>query len=195
MSSSARILADSLARHAEAVCRHYLSNGRRYGGYWIVGDVRNACGRSAFVRLKPKAVGINDVGRWTDAASGEFGDLLDVVRESCGLVHFREVADEARRFLNLPRRAPEDLVNPRNTPPRPSLSARRLLSFCRPIGGTMAETYLRRRGVTNFGATQSLRFHPSCFYRPNGGAQTQRWPALIGAVTNLDGGVTGVHRT
>ena len=32
-------LAHRLARDAEAVCRHYLSNGRREGGYWLVGDV------------------------------------------------------------------------------------------------------------------------------------------------------------
>lgn len=195
MRTSASDLAENLARHAEAVCRHYLSNGRRSGSFWIVGDVRNAPGASTFVRLRSKVLGTGGVGHWTDAALGEHGDLLDVIRETCALDHFRDVADEARRFLNLPRPAPEDLVNPRNAPPRPSSSARRLLSFCRPIGGTLAETYLRRRGVMHFGATQSLRFHPSCFYQTTGSAETQRWPALIGAVTNLDGGVTGVHRT
>ena len=46
-------LAHRLAREAEAVCRHYLSNGRRVGNYWQVGDVRNTAGRSMFVRLKP----------------------------------------------------------------------------------------------------------------------------------------------
>ncbi|MDP1961601.1 MAG: DNA primase, partial [Reyranella sp.] len=44
-------LARRLARDAEAVCRHYLSNGRRQGRYWTVGDVRNTPGRSMFVRL------------------------------------------------------------------------------------------------------------------------------------------------
>jgi hypothetical protein len=44
-------LAHRLAREAEAVCRHYLSNGRRVGNYWQVGDVRNTTGRSMFVRL------------------------------------------------------------------------------------------------------------------------------------------------
>ena len=28
-------LARRLARDAEAVCRHYLSNGRRSGRYWV----------------------------------------------------------------------------------------------------------------------------------------------------------------
>ena len=52
MSRDAAELAHRLAREAEAVCRHYLSNGRRVGNYWQVGDVRNTTGRSMFVRLK-----------------------------------------------------------------------------------------------------------------------------------------------
>lgn len=38
-------------------------------------------------------------GKWTDAATGEHGDLLDVIRESCGLLEFGDVLSEARRFL------------------------------------------------------------------------------------------------
>ena len=52
MASSASELARRLARDAEAVCRVYLSNGRRAGNHWIVGDVRNSRGRSMHVRLK-----------------------------------------------------------------------------------------------------------------------------------------------
>ncbi|WP_425287380.1 hypothetical protein [Paramesorhizobium deserti] len=44
-------LADCLARDAEAVCRHYLSAGRRAGNYWVVGDVANNEGRSLYVHL------------------------------------------------------------------------------------------------------------------------------------------------
>jgi hypothetical protein len=71
MSRDAPELARRLARDAEAVCRHYLSNGRRQGRY---------------------------------------GDLLDVIRESCGFIDLRDVAEEARRFLSLPR------AEPRRTP-------------------------------------------------------------------------------
>jgi hypothetical protein len=46
MALDAAELAHRLARDAEAVCHHYLSNGRREGRYWLVGDVRNAPGRS-----------------------------------------------------------------------------------------------------------------------------------------------------
>ena len=41
VTGNASDLARRLAREAEAVCRHYLSNGRRQGAYWVVGDVRN----------------------------------------------------------------------------------------------------------------------------------------------------------
>jgi hypothetical protein len=57
-------LAQRLARDAEAVCRRYLSAGRREGGYWLVGDVRNTPGRSMFVRLKESPKG--PAGKWTE---------------------------------------------------------------------------------------------------------------------------------
>ena len=195
MTASASNLAHNLSRHAEAVCRHYLSNGRRSGGYWIVGDVRNAPGASTFVRLKSAGPSKGAAGKWADAESGEHGDLLDVIRETLGLTRFRDVADEARRFLNLPRPAPEKSISPSNAPARTSSSAKRLLALCRPIDGTLAETYLRRRGVTAFGGTQSLRFHPSCFYRADANSPTQMWPALVAAVTDLSNRITGAHRT
>src|SRR3546814_21155439 len=90
---------------AEAVCRHYLSRGRREGRYWLVGDVRNAAGRSMYVRLKDSPKG--PAGKWTDAATGEHGDLLVALRESNGLVEFKDVGEEARRFLNLTHPEPE----------------------------------------------------------------------------------------
>src|SRR5579863_9391498 len=103
MPRDASELAHRLAREAEAVCRHYLSNGRREGRYWLIGDVHNTPGRSMFVRLKGPDSGKRAAGHWTDAATGEYGDLLDLIRERCGLVEFRDIADEARRFLGLPR--------------------------------------------------------------------------------------------
>jgi hypothetical protein len=50
--SAAADLARRLARDAEAVCRHYLSKGRRSGRYWIAGDAMNTPGRSLYVRLQ-----------------------------------------------------------------------------------------------------------------------------------------------
>jgi hypothetical protein len=66
MSGQATGLSRHLARHAEAVCRHYLSNGRRHGRYWIVGDVRNTPGRSLYVRLAGPESGPGAAGKWTE---------------------------------------------------------------------------------------------------------------------------------
>jgi len=59
-------LAHRLARDAEAVCRHYLSNGRREGAYWLVGDATNAPGRSLYVRLRGPESGKGAAGKWTE---------------------------------------------------------------------------------------------------------------------------------
>ena len=197
MPRDASELSRRLARHAEPVCRHYLSNGRRRGRYWTVGDVRNTPGRSMFVRLSGPESGPGAAGHWTDSASAEYGDLLDVIRESCGLIDFRDVADEARRFLSLPqpelRQAPTSVRTP--IPAGSPEAARRLLAMSQPINGTLVATYLRNRGIRNLRGTGSLRFHPRCYYRPDDHGPTETWPAMVAAVTDLEGRITGAHRT
>jgi hypothetical protein len=66
MQGQAADLAHRLARDAEAVCRHYLSNGRREGAYWLVGDAANAPGRSLYVRLRGPESGKGAAGKWTE---------------------------------------------------------------------------------------------------------------------------------
>ena len=195
MPRDASELAHRLAREAEAVCRHYLSNGRREGRYWLVGDVRNAPGRSMFVRLRESPKG--PAGKWTDAATGEHGDLLDVIRESCGFLDFHDVADEARRFLSLPRSDPEPAPQTARLPAQTGSpeAARRLFAMSQPIARTLVETYLRNRGITALHEDGALRFHPRCYYRPDEDAPTETWPAMIARVTDLDGRMTGAHRT
>ncbi|EHR00963.1 DUF7146 domain-containing protein [Bradyrhizobium sp. WSM471] len=195
MPRDASELAGRLAREAEAVCRHYLSNGKRAGRYWVVGDVHNAPGRSLFVRLKESPKG--PAGKWTDAATGEHGDLLDIIRESLALRGFHEAAEEARRFLNLPRSEQQLPLKPvRSIVPIGSRqAARRLFAISSPIEGTVAEAYLQRRGIGRIHHGGSLRFHPCCYYRPDDHLPTETWPAMIACVTDLDGRITGVHRT
>lgn len=195
MTGSASELARRLGDHAEAVCREYLSNGHRSGNHWIVGDVRNTRGRSMHVRLKANAKG--PAGKWVDEANSEFGDLLDVIRETCGLVEFRDVADEARRFLAIPR--PQRQISgidrqsaaARGSPD----AARRLFAMSQPVAGTLAERYLAGRGILLIASEGALRFHPGCYYRDLVTGETQTLPALIAAVMSLDGGITGLQRT
>ena len=219
-------LAQMLARQAEAVCRYYLPTGRREGRYWLVGDVHNTPGRSLFVRLTGGSAGKGAAGRWRDAAEGTHGDLLDLIRENCGLTEFRDVAEEARRFLGLAgddhaagdkhrSHHPQDYVaslpgacavsEPRaddrgdaaadavNT----QRAARRLFGMAQPLSGTLAESYLHRRGITVAALTGSgaLRFHPRCYYRATLDAKPEPWPALIAAVTSINSRITGIQRT
>ena len=194
MPSHAADLARRLARNAEAVCRHYLSNGHREGRYWLVGDVANTRGRSLFVRLSGPDHGKGAAGKWTDAATGEHGDLLDLIALNRGLDRLRDTLEEARAFLALPPDAPprqDRFPAPRGSPE----SSRRLYAMSMPIAGTLAEIYLRGRGIVIMSARNPLRFHPRCYYRPDEDSPTETWPALIAAVTDLGGQITGAHRT
>jgi hypothetical protein len=195
MPRDASELARRLARHAEAVCRHYLSNGRRQGRYWTVGDVRNTPGRSMFVRLNGPESGPGAAGHWTDGATSEYGDLLDIIRESCGFIDFRDVADEARRFLSLPRAEPRHPPKPVRVPAGSPEAAQRLIAMSQPIRRTLVETYLRNRGIKAVHDAGALRFHPRCYYRPDDDLTIETWPAMIAAVTDLDGRITGAQRT
>ena len=58
----------------------------------------------------------------------------------------------------------------------------------RPVLGTLAEAYLRARGITApLDELSSLRFHPGCYYRATDTAPRETWPALLAAITDLRG--------
>lgn len=197
MESVAAEIARRLGCEAEAVCRHYLSNGRKQGSYWLVGDAENTPGRSLYVRLTGPASGSGAAGKWTDAATGDHGDLLDLIAANLQLASLGETLDEARRFLSLPR--PE--LAPRTQPSAPAGSpeaARRLFAMGQPIKGTVAEAYLHSRSIIGFTDATALCFHPRCYYwreEHRSEEQPETWPALLAKVTDLDGTLTGVHRT
>src|SRR5690242_18501395 len=140
--SMAPKVARRLAESAEAVCRHYLFNGCRTGRYWHVGDVMNSPGQSLYVRLSGSRS-----GKWVDAATGEHGDLLDLIILNQHLPSLKDALDEACRFLAL---APQHLAEPGPLRPRwqSPAPAARLFASAGPITATIAETYLRMRGIS-----------------------------------------------
>ena len=177
-------IAAALGARAEDVCRRYLPHGRRQGRYWVAGDIDGARGRSLFVRLH----GPGTPGKWTDAAVGTHGDLLDLIRHRTGAPTLRAALDEARAFLALAASpAPGDTGDYDATE-----AARRLWRGCRAVDRTHAEAYLRARGLARC-RFPALRFHPELRYRE--GSAVRRLPALVAAVTGDDGAVQGVHRT
>ena len=200
MSAAARVAA-ALAARAEAVCRRYLPHGRRQGRYWVAGNLDGAHGRSLYVRL----AGPGTPGKFADAATGEHGDLLDIIRHRTGAPTLRAALDEARAFLALPAAPAAGEGDAYDA----TEAARRLWRRCRAIDGTHAEAYLHARGLArcrlHAGVFAALRFHPSLIYREAGCAH--RLPALVAAVTadpgehpgpgqrSCHGALCGVQRT
>ena len=74
-------------------------------------------------------------------------------------------------------------------------AAARLFAASVPVAGTLADTYLRSRGITQGGTMSALRFHPKCWHRDEGQTRSIPRPALIAAVTDGAGALQGVHRT
>ena len=180
-------IAAALSTRAEDVCRRYLPRGSKQGRYWTAGDTSGAKGRSLFVRLAPPGI----PGKWTDAATNEHGDLLDLIRLHTGGASLRHAMEEARAFLVLPSSAPANGGDHTGDYDREE-AARRLWRRCRPIDGTHAEAYLHARAIGHC-RFPALRFHSDLIHRGDDGIH--RLPALVAAVTGDDGAIEGVQRT
>jgi len=193
MHERTREIVRALSERAEEACRRYLSNGRRVGNYWIVGDCRNTKGRSMYVRLKPTAR--SAAGRWTDSATAEYGDILDIIAASIGAASHADAIIEAKKFLG--SAASLSLADCRSRDRRPACAAERaarLFEWGRPVGGTLAERYLRNRGIAPHIAGSAIRFNPTC-YRTLDASTRDASPATLAAVRDNDGRITGVMRT
>jgi len=197
MNSDTEELLRALAQNAESVCRHYLPAGRREGSYWLVGDLQNNPGRSLFVRLTGPTSGPGAAGKYTDAATGEHGDLLDIIRARTGITPFPELLAEARAHLGrpMPEAGPLEQKRRSKAPGGSTEAAARLFAASLPTAGSLAEVYLRSRGIFCPVASAALRFHPKCWHREEAQTKAIPRPALIAAVTDGAGEITGVHRT
>jgi len=71
---------------------------------------------------------------------------------------------------------------------RKAEQAKRLWREAQPIAGTVAEAYLRGRGIT-CPLPPTLRFHGACWHGPT----AKRYPAMVAAVQGA--GMPAVHRT
>ncbi len=185
------------ATRAESFCRQYFPEGRKLGNYWQVGDTSGAKGQSLAIRLQAQ-VG-RKAGSWQDFATGEYGDLIDLLHERLGSVTLKETLREARSFLG---EAPCPAV-PRDTQraERPDAAsskriarARKLFAAGKPVFGTLAATYLQGRGITRLGP--ALRYHARVFLRQGEDDPDllERAPALLAKITDNRGQITGCAR-
>ena len=125
-----------------------------------------------------------------DFATGERAGSVDLIHHATGMTEAR-LFDEAARLAHM---ACDAVPPPRSTAPeRPdhSLEIRRILDACTPLAGSLAETYLRARGLGD-PDSPDLLFHPDLT-----DYETRRgWPGMV-AVPRLANGepVGGIHRT
>ena len=123
-------------------------------------------------------------------SDGRIGLLVDCKKTGCA---FRDIAAALglrRGGFTLPdaatlaQREADRLAKSE----RRSTQARQIWTDAIPIAGTIAETYLCRRGIT-CALPDTLRFHPDCWHK----AAACRWPALIAVVEGTS--AFAVHRT
>ena len=199
--STRRSIADlsaDLADRAESFCRQYFPDGRKQGNYWQVGDTSGAKGQSLAIRLQ--AQGGRKAGSWQDFATGQYGDLIDLLHERLGSVTLKETLREARSFLGespcpaVPHAA-RKAERPDAASEKRIARARKLFAAGKPVLGTLAATYLQRRGITRLGP--ALRYHPRVFLRQgeDENAPPQKAPALLAKITDNRGQITGCART
>ena len=180
-------IAAALSTRAEDVCRRYLPRGRRQGRYWTIGDTSGAKGRSLFVRLAPPGI----PGKWTDAATNEHGDLLDLIRLHTGGASLRHAMEEALAFLSLPPSAP---ANAEITPAAMTVKKQHAAS-----GGVAGPSMAPMRKPICTPAPSAIAASRPCGFIPISSIAhddgIHRLPALVAAVTGDDGAIEGVQRT
>jgi hypothetical protein len=192
----AKSVAEGLAAHIEALAAELLPAGKRKGHYWTCGGVGGEPGGSLFIHLTGAKR-----GHWSDAATGEFGDALDLLA-ACAFRGDKKAAyAEGLRWLGLdgapnarPRMAPAPKPADDGTAARNNDAALRLWLEGKPITDTPVENYLKNRNIDlrPLGrAPRALRFHPALWH--NG--VRARLPAMVAAITDGAGNHVATHRT
>ena len=133
-------------------------------------------------------------GGWTDRATGEYGDLLDLINVViCGGQRDMLPAMQwARQWLgneSVPARKAK--AKPQDDDDAAAIAAaRKVWAAAQPITGTLAATYLRARAITIDPLPVTLRYAPALLHYDTG----LLLPALVAAISGPDGKVTAVRR-
>jgi Toprim domain len=192
---SPRELAGRLAERIERLVPELLPCARCSGGYWTVGNAEGDAGNSLYIHRSGYKL-----SRWTDTATGQFGDLLDLINAALFGGHdLREAIRWASAWLGLDGWGPRPPILSRKARPKPHrhdgdeadiAAARNLWSPGQPLPGTPGERYLRIARAYNGELPPTLRYSPALNYYPTG----TPLPALIAAISGPDQKVTAVQR-
>jgi putative DNA primase/helicase len=177
-------IAGKLADRIQSLTAELLPNGRRDGREWRVGSVMGEAGSSLAVCLAGTKAGV-----WHDFATGESGDALDLV---CSVLDIGMPAalTWSRCWLGLEDGTAE---LPRRSTPKPELEPdpdrwRIPWRSARPIAGSLAEIYLRSRGLRfDDPVGRVLRFAAQRARKSPEG-EFERHPALLCALSDTSTG-------
>jgi hypothetical protein len=180
-------IARELAARAEMLARDLLPGGHREGHEWRAGSIAGEAGSSLGLHLGGSKPGI-----WADFASGDSGDALDLVKAALKLDMPQALA-WARRWLGID--AGEAAIPRRPLPPPAMREAdadpdrwRHPWDKARPIAGTLAERYLRARGLQFDDPEGDVLRFASRRARKSPDGDLQHHPALLAALRDA---VTG----
>ena len=130
-------------------------------------------------------------GRITDHEGGDGHDPIGYIMAKMSL-SYPEAIEWARTWLGMqpapkPRRTANTGASPK---PNRDLSVSDILGRCRPIDGTLGETYLRTRGLSLPLAGNALRYSDDLPYN------NRATPSIVAQIRFADGALTGgIHRT
>lgn len=198
-------LKQMLAGRILSLCQELLPNGVKEGHEYRVGGLDGSPGRSLGIHVGngPRA------GVWSDFASGERGDALDLIAAVLFAKDMKRAFDWSRSWLGLDHLDPGRIQQERRAAQaraekadrqareedqRKRNYALRLFLSGDPIVGTLVERYLAARaiGLDRLGRVPGcLRFGPAV----NNGEAKRPMPAMLAAVTNLAGQHVATHRT
>lgn len=153
------------------------------------------CGASAHKKHDGAFAWDEDARRWRCWSCGEGGDLVALVarlRNLAPMAAARELANDPQ-FRAPARSIPLKAVDPRPPSRRPA----EIWAATRPARGTIAETYLRARGLCGRPLTAALavlRFHPECPWGDIAGVYVHA-PAMVCRAMGPAGPLEGVHCT
>lgn len=164
-------------------CERFLPYGRREGNYWLCGDKTGIAGSSMAVHL----TGVK-TGKWFDYATGEHGNLIDILADRCGSRRLCDLFQCLGHYMPAPSTSAPSMPAPA---PSSSDGWKRLWINARAVNNSPARLYLAQRRIDL--VPSPLRYSPRTFVRIDG--RLHKLPALLAPVTDGEAKIIGVAKT
>jgi twinkle protein len=126
-------LSDRMAKDAANIVQFLLPQGKKSSGEWKVGGTTGEPGHSMSIRLTGAKAGI-----WSDFATGESGDLIDLWASVRGL-SISEAANEAKQFMGVREDRPSPPKKEYKRPSKPKCQSPK----------SAVKDWLNSRGLTD----------------------------------------------